>query len=118
MRRFDHLGLGVEPTKGLIGCMVMANVRSIIQKAYEKDTPETFEKIGLNVISASALFLDGNHIQINGQTLSSEKFIIATGTTPFIPTIDGLRDIDILTNETLYQLDVSVNRFPNVIDIK
>jgi anti-anti-sigma factor len=105
MRRLDRLGLGVEPTKGLIGRMVMANVRSIIQRAYEKDTPETFEKIGINVILASAAFVDGHRIQVNGQTFSAEKFIIATGTTPFIPEVDGLRDIDFLTNETLYNLD-------------
>ena len=105
MRRINRLGLGVEPTKGLNGRMVMANVRSIIQRAYEKDTPETFEKIGINLISASASLLDAHHIKVNEQTLSAEKFILATGTTPFIPEIEGLRGIDFLTNETLYQLD-------------
>lgn len=105
MARLDRIGLRAAPGGGLDSRRVMAHIRNITQKAYEKDLPETFERIGIHVISASAAFVDPHHIKANGQTLSADKFIIATGTTPLIPDINGLGTIDFLTNETLYRLD-------------
>jgi pyruvate/2-oxoglutarate dehydrogenase complex dihydrolipoamide dehydrogenase (E3) component/anti-anti-sigma regulatory factor len=101
----DHLGLqstldGVVDTRH-----VMAHIRSVVQKAYEKDLPETFEKIGINVLSGAAAFLDQHSIQVDGATITAEKFIVAVGTRPLIPPITGLREIDYLTNENLYELD-------------
>jgi pyruvate/2-oxoglutarate dehydrogenase complex dihydrolipoamide dehydrogenase (E3) component/anti-anti-sigma regulatory factor len=105
MAHLDRLKLRAVPGGGLDGRMAMAHIRKIVQKAYEKDLPETFERIGIHVISASAAFVDSHEIQVNGQALSADKFIIAAGTSPFIPDIHGLGNTDFLTNETLYQLE-------------
>ncbi len=37
--------------------------------------------------------------------ISSAKFIIATGSAPFIPKIKGLADVEYLTNETVFNMD-------------
>ena len=103
--RLNRWGLSSAPAGGLVGRMIMPHIRGIVQKAYEKDLPETFERIGINMISATASFVDSHRIEVNGGTLSARNFIIATGTAPFIPPIAGLERIDFLTNETLYQLD-------------
>ena len=105
MTRLNRWGLSSAPAGGLVGRMIMPHIRGIVQKAYEKDLPETFERIGINMISATASFVDSYRIEVNGGTLSARNFIIATGTAPFIPPIAGLERIDFLTNETLYQLD-------------
>lgn len=84
---------------------IMDHVRSIVQKAYEKDLPETFESIGIKVLMGSASFIDSHHISLDGKTISSDYFIIATGTRPVIPPIPGLGDVNYLTNENLYDLD-------------
>jgi pyruvate/2-oxoglutarate dehydrogenase complex dihydrolipoamide dehydrogenase (E3) component/anti-anti-sigma regulatory factor len=105
MAHLDRLGLRAVPGGGLDSRRVMAHIRNIVQKAYEKDLPETFERIGIHMISASAEFADRHHLQANGQILSADKFVIATGTTPLIPDIPGLGSIEFLTNETLYRLD-------------
>jgi pyruvate/2-oxoglutarate dehydrogenase complex dihydrolipoamide dehydrogenase (E3) component/anti-anti-sigma regulatory factor len=105
MAYLDRLGLRAVPGGKLDNRMVMAHIRKIVQTAYEKDRPETFERIGIQIISSSAAFIDPHEIQVSGQTLSADKFIIATGTSPFIPDIPGLGNIDFLTNETLYQLE-------------
>ncbi|MEW6335667.1 MAG: FAD-dependent oxidoreductase, partial [Thermodesulfobacteriota bacterium] len=103
--RLDRLGLLASPGGSLNRRTVMAHIRGVVQKAYEKDAPETFEAIGIDVIQASASFIDGHRIQSGGRTLSAETFIIAAGTSPFVPPIDGIGDIDFLTNESLYGLD-------------
>ncbi len=105
MARVDGLGLRKVSSSNLDTSKIMPHVRSIVQKAYEKDTPETFERIGIHVLSGIGSFVDRHHIKVNGRTLSAETFIIASGTLPLIPPIKGLDDIDFLTNETLYDLD-------------
>jgi anti-anti-sigma factor len=105
MAHLECLGLLSLPAGGLDRTRVMAHIRGIVQKAYEKDLPETFERIGIRMISAPASFIDAHHIHAGAETLSARKFIIATGTSPFIPEIPGLAGIDYLTNESLYKLD-------------
>src|SRR5271157_2914608 len=105
MAHLDRLGLQTVPIAGLDTGQVMAHIRSVVQKAYEKDLPETFEKIGIQVVAGAASFVNQHQVQLNGQTLSAEKFIVAVGTRPLVPPIAGLRDVDYLTNENLYQLD-------------
>lgn len=105
MTHLDRLGLLAGPRVDMDRRMVMSHIRGIVQEAYEKDRPDTFAEIGIDVIAGSASFIDDHQIQVNEQTLSAEKFIVAVGTSPFIPPVDGLRDIDFLTNETLYQID-------------
>lgn len=101
----DRLGLLASPAAGLNPRMVMPHIRSVTEKAYQKDAPETFEAIGIRMIEASARFIDDHRIQADERVLSAHSFIIAAGTVPFIPPVDGIGDIDFLTNETLYQLD-------------
>jgi pyruvate/2-oxoglutarate dehydrogenase complex dihydrolipoamide dehydrogenase (E3) component/anti-anti-sigma regulatory factor len=84
---------------------VMAHIRSVVKSAYEKDVPETFEHIGITILSGTATFVDRHHLEVNGQTISASKFILSVGTRPLIPPISGINDVDYLTNETLYELD-------------
>jgi anti-anti-sigma factor len=83
----------------------MPHIRGIVAKAYEKDRPETFAQIGVDVIDGSASFVDANHVEAAGRVFSAAAFIVATGTTPFIPPVEGLRDIDFLTNESIYDIE-------------
>jgi len=84
---------------------VMAHIRSVVKRAYEKDIPETFEHIGITMLSGTATFVDQNHVEVSGQTISASNFILSVGTRPLIPPISGISYIDYLTNETLYELD-------------
>jgi pyruvate/2-oxoglutarate dehydrogenase complex dihydrolipoamide dehydrogenase (E3) component/anti-anti-sigma regulatory factor len=101
---FHRMGIFSGPSPEIDGKMVMPHIRSIVQKAYEKDLPETFEKIGINVLQGVASFVDRHRIEVDGRVISAEKIIIASGTCPLVPPIKGLSDIDYLTNENLYEL--------------
>jgi pyruvate/2-oxoglutarate dehydrogenase complex dihydrolipoamide dehydrogenase (E3) component/anti-anti-sigma regulatory factor len=105
LAHLDHFGLRTTPEAVLDTHRVMARIRSVVQRAYEKDLPETFEEIGISVVQGTATFVDRHRINVNSASLTAEKFIIATGTRPFIPPINGLPNIDYLTNENLYELD-------------
>jgi pyruvate/2-oxoglutarate dehydrogenase complex dihydrolipoamide dehydrogenase (E3) component/anti-anti-sigma regulatory factor len=103
--RLASLGMLAGDTTTLDSRKVMAHIRSVVERAYEKDVPETFEQIGIKMLSGTAAFIDRHHIEVNGKTISASAFVIAVGTRPLIPPISGINDIEFLTNETLYELD-------------
>ena len=47
---------------------------------------------------AGAKFLDEHTIEVNGEKITGEKFLISTGSSTFIPPIPGLDGVDYLTN--------------------
>ncbi len=106
IRRAEEFGLGLPKANGLDTQGVMSRIRQVVARAHTKDLPETFEAIGVQVLRGRAKFLDAHRIDVEGKTISSDKFIIAAGTRPLIPTIPGLDQVPFLTNENLYELDV------------
>ncbi len=101
----ERLGLLSDAAGKIQGRRVMPHIRGIVKRAYEKDLPETFEAIGIRIIAGAASFVDSHRIAVSGQILSARNFILATGTSPFVPDIPGLASIIFLTNETLYDLE-------------
>jgi len=98
-------GIVANPVINLNKAGVMPRIRSVVRTAYEKDGPETFEEIGITVLNGSASFVDRHNLDVSGQTISSDKIIIAVGTRPFIPPLKGIQRVPYLTNETLYDLE-------------
>lgn len=105
MRHLEQCGLLERSSAGLVTRAIMPHIRGIVQRASEKDLPETFENIGIRMIAGAAEFIDAHHVKAGGQKLSAATFIIAAGTIPLVPNIPGLADVDYVTNETLYRLD-------------
>ncbi len=71
---------------------------------------EKYEKVlnnlsNVKLVKGTAQFVSESEILVNGkENYKGEKFIIATGSTTFIPPIEGLDKIDFLTNITALQL--------------
>jgi pyruvate/2-oxoglutarate dehydrogenase complex dihydrolipoamide dehydrogenase (E3) component/anti-anti-sigma regulatory factor len=101
----ERMGLGAFSPNSVDTSNVLPRIRSVIQKAYEKDLPETFKEIGIEVLPGEAAFVDPHRIIHDCQVISAERFIIAVGTRPLVPPISGLANLDYLTNENLYELN-------------
>lgn len=84
---------------------VMAHIQEQIRNVYQTHTPEVLKQQGINVLFGSPAFLDNHHIQLGDQTISANKFVIATGSRPFVPPIDGMNSVKYLTNETIFNLE-------------
>jgi mercuric reductase len=59
---------------------------------------------GWELIRGRARFLDSEHISVDGRTFRAERFLIATGATPWIPPIPGLTETPHLTSTTALDL--------------
>lgn len=64
-----------------------------------------FTKVDLVLEEGSAKFVDAHTVEVGGRKISAKRIYIAAGTRPAIPPIDGIDQIDLLTNENLFKLD-------------
>ncbi|MHC4532899.1 MAG: dihydrolipoyl dehydrogenase family protein, partial [Planctomycetota bacterium] len=106
MTRLREFGLELSTPIELNADKVMAHVRAVIQADADGHPPETLEAEGINVLFGAPFFLDNHNIDLGGKKISSRKFVICTGSHPFVPSIKGLQDIPYLTNETIFDLEV------------
>jgi pyruvate/2-oxoglutarate dehydrogenase complex dihydrolipoamide dehydrogenase (E3) component len=59
---------------------------------------------GIDVIDGRAAFTDARTISVDGATIRGRRFVLATGATPAVPAIEGLRDTAHLTSDSLWEL--------------
>jgi pyruvate/2-oxoglutarate dehydrogenase complex dihydrolipoamide dehydrogenase (E3) component len=113
----DCLYTGCIPSKALIRS---ANAAALVQRASEfgldvpaaaVDFSRVMERVAdvirtieprVEVRFGEARFLSTREITLDGETLRSRKFVIATGSRPAVPPIEGLRGY--LTNENIFEL--------------
>jgi pyruvate/2-oxoglutarate dehydrogenase complex dihydrolipoamide dehydrogenase (E3) component len=96
---------GIETTVDIDSSQVLDYVDSVIQKVYSKENPDIFAQEGIDVIEERAQFVDSHTLQAGNYELSAAKIIIATGSKPLMPPINGLAEVDYLTNENFFQLE-------------
>lgn len=87
---------------------VMSRIQRIIKKIEPNDSVERYSGLGVEVIKGYATIVNPWTVEIkdnNGQVqqLTTRNIVIAAGSRPFIPPIDGLENIDYLTSDTLWQ---------------
>jgi mercuric reductase len=59
---------------------------------------------GFDVIRGSAAFTGPDAIEVDGRRLSAGSFLVATGTSPWVPPIPGLEEAGYLTSATAMEL--------------
>jgi dihydrolipoamide dehydrogenase len=57
------------------------------------------EKQGIDIIDGNARFISKNEVEVDGKSISFDKAIIATGSTPFVPPVEGLDDVGYITSD-------------------
>ena len=81
---------------------VMDRVRSVIDTIQEHDSPERFCKLGAAVRFGNPRFVDDHTASVDGDRLTARAWIIATGSSPSLPPVEGLADVPYWTNETVF----------------
>jgi len=85
-------------------------VQRVIKTVEQHDSPEVFEKMGVEVIFGSPKFLSPGEIEValknsdEKRLLKARRFCISTGSSPFVPPIEGLQETGFITNEEVFYL--------------
>jgi len=85
---------------------LMEHVDSIVQDVYNNETPEVFERQGIDVYvnKTGAKFIDKNTVRIGDDLLGLKYAVICTGSSPQKVTVPGSAEIEFLHNENFWSL--------------
>lgn len=83
---------------------VHRHVHGVIAAIAPNDSEERFTGLGVNVVRAAARFVAPDMVEAGGRRIRARRFVIATGSSPFVPPIPGLDQVPFLTNETVFNL--------------
>ncbi len=84
---------------------VAGRIQSVIDVIQKHDSPERFCELGARVEFGSPRFIDEKSIEIEGRTYSAGNWVIATGSSPAVPPIEGLDNTPYITNREIFSLD-------------
>ncbi len=84
---------------------VHRHVHDVIATIAPNDSVERFTSLGVKVIEAEASFADRRTVVAGDYRIRARRFVIATGSRPFLVPITGLDTLPYLTNETIFDLD-------------
>ena len=83
---------------------VRAHVRAAIEAIAPHDSEARFRDWGVEVIRGEARFVGRDAVSVDGRVLRAPRVVIAAGSRPRLPAIEGLSGVPFLTNETLFDL--------------
>jgi pyruvate/2-oxoglutarate dehydrogenase complex dihydrolipoamide dehydrogenase (E3) component len=81
------------------------HVHGVIASIAPHDSVERFEGLGVTVIKGAAHFTGARDVAVDdGTTVRAKRFVVATGSSAFVPPIPGIDGVPYLTNETVFDL--------------
>jgi pyruvate/2-oxoglutarate dehydrogenase complex dihydrolipoamide dehydrogenase (E3) component len=82
------------------------HVRKVIASIAPNDSVQRFTGLGIRVIEGNARFTDPATVMVDVTSVAvqARRFVIATGSSPALPAIQGLDRTPHLTNETIFDL--------------
>jgi mercuric reductase len=92
---------------GLTPAEIQLDFRKLIEQkdevvhGYRKKKYESLTGGQFTIEKGHVEFVDDRSVQVDGKRLSGEKILIATGSRPVVPRIEGLHDVPYLTSDLL-----------------
>lgn len=82
------------------------HVHDVIATIAPLDSVERFEGLGVTVIEEFGRFISETEVQAGDTIIEARRFVIATGSGPFVPPIEGLDTVRHYTNEDIFDLRI------------
>ena len=135
----DCLNVGCVPSKALLKCAkvaaqfrraaeygmvvsgpvkvdfpaIMRRMRRLRASIAPHDSAKRLTDANIDVFFGTGAFVSKTQIEVNGRTLEFHRAVIATGGSPFVPDIPGLKSVPFLTNHTVFNL----TKLPRVLAV-
>jgi len=89
---------------------VRKRIKQTVAAVAPNDSQARYEAMGVRVIRAAARFVDRERVEAGGFAVRARRFVLATGSAPFVPPIAGLEYVRYLTNETIFDIETLPRR--------
>jgi pyruvate/2-oxoglutarate dehydrogenase complex dihydrolipoamide dehydrogenase (E3) component len=83
---------------------VQEHVHGVIAAIEPTDSAARFRSLGATVLPGEARFVAPDALAVDGRRLTARQFVIAAGSTAYVPPIPGLETVPYLTNATVFDL--------------
>jgi pyruvate/2-oxoglutarate dehydrogenase complex dihydrolipoamide dehydrogenase (E3) component len=84
---------------------VVKRIQEVIDIIQKHDSEERFCGLGAKVEFGQPAFNDEYTIELKGKKVSAKNWVIATGSSPDIPPIEGFNETPYLTNKDIFSID-------------
>ena len=84
---------------------VKRRIKSVIDTIQKHDSEERFCSLGAKVEFGEPSFVDEHSVRLNGDTVSARNWVIATGSSPSVPAIEGLDRTPYITNKEIFYIN-------------
>lgn len=85
--------------------LVSDRIRSVIGVIQKHDSVERFCKLGAQIEFGDPRFVDEHAVSLGGKSYSARTWVIATGSSAAVPSVEGLDKTPYLTNRDIFYLD-------------
>ncbi len=84
---------------------VVRRIRTVIGTIQKHDSEERFCGLGVRVAFGSPSFSDEHTIRLSGTTYTAKNWVLATGSSPGVPPVEGLDKTSFITNRDIFYMD-------------
>lgn len=105
MKKAKEFGLPEVKVPPVDYKQVSNRIKSVIDVIQKHDSEDRFCSLGAKVEFGNPTFADEHTVKVNGKTFSAKIWVIATGSSPVIPPIEGLDQTGYITNKEIFYLD-------------
>jgi mercuric reductase len=95
-RNFGHQGL--EVSARLLPKELIREKRDLILALRDRKAHRLFGELGVELVEGTARFISPRGIRVGRRRLEARRFVIATGSSPAVPRVEGLAGVPYLTN--------------------
>ncbi|HEV7128266.1 MAG TPA: FAD-dependent oxidoreductase [Ktedonobacterales bacterium] len=103
IRMAHTLGLSARIDPVDLGA-VADQVQRVIRRVYTRDSPGSYEKLGVEVAFGEVRFVSPRDLTVNGHTLRARAYIVCTGSHATTPNVPGLEAVGYLTNDSVFDV--------------
>ncbi len=87
---------------------IMERVQRVIARVAPHDSVERYTRLGVECIAGEARIVSPYAVEVRSgsekRTLTTRAIVIATGSRPLVPRIEGIERVDCLTSDTIWTL--------------
>jgi mercuric reductase len=92
---------GIEPARLKVNFAELVRQKDEVIAYYREKKYQSIVGDRISVFEGTARFVDRNAVQVGDVRLEAERFLVATGSRPFIPPLKGLEEVPFITSDLL-----------------
>jgi len=98
---------GIRTTVEVDFEQVMDRLRKVRAEVSHEDSADSFAGRGVQVLFGQATFVGPDALDLDGRLVRFKRAVIATGARPLVPPIPGIDDVDVLTSDSVFELEAN-----------